>query len=175
MEKTLQEKIDYSIGLIKKYEADAIRLNDGYTVCFSGGKDSQVLLDLFKKARVKYRAVYNVTTNDPPENVYFIKQHYPEVEFILPKMNFFRLIEHKKCLPYINRRFCCEKLKEYYGKGICAMGVRKEESAKRSAYSEIVFHKKGAEQSYSVGGGGKAARFFSDLFLIGEKMIFGNI
>lgn len=45
---TLEEKIEHSIGLIKKYEDDAMRLNGGYTVCFSGGKDSQVLLDLFK-------------------------------------------------------------------------------------------------------------------------------
>ena len=152
---TLEEKIEYSIGLIKKYEDDAIRLNGGYTVCFSGGKDSQVMLDLFSKAGVKYKAVYNVTTNDPPENVYFIRDKYPDVEFQFPKKTFLQLIEYKKCLPHPKRRFCCEYLKEYYGKGICAVGVRREESSKRAEYQTIVFAKKGERRAYSVGGGQK--------------------
>lgn len=152
---TLEEKIEHSIGLIKKYEDDAMRLNGGYTVCFSGGKDSQVLLDLFKKAGVKYKAVYNVTTNDPPENVYFIKQQYPEVEFVLPKLNFYQLIEKNGILPTMCKRFCCDELKEYSGVGICASGVRREESEKRKGYVEIEYKTKAKDKTYSVGGGQK--------------------
>lgn len=68
-------KIDDSIRLIRKGEKLALALNpeDGYFVGFSGGKDSQVLLDLVKRAGVKYKAHYNVTTIDPPENVRFIR------------------------------------------------------------------------------------------------------
>lgn len=82
--KTLQDKISDSIALIRKAERLALALNPerGFHVAFSGGKDSQVLLELVKMAGVKYRAVYNVTTNDPPENVYFIRKHYPEVVFV---------------------------------------------------------------------------------------------
>lgn len=45
-----------------------LRLNEpkeGYYVAFSGGKDSCVILDLVKKAGVKYDAHFNITTVDP--------------------------------------------------------------------------------------------------------------
>lgn len=132
----MNEKIKQSIELIKYYEAEAYKYG-GYTVCFSGGKDSQVLLDLFKKSGVKYTAIYNVTTNDPPENVYFIRENYPEVEFVFPKHTFLQLIENKKFLPTMKCRFCCLELKEYYGRGFVAVGVRREESVKRSKYDVI--------------------------------------
>lgn len=134
----LENKINKSISFIREYAPLADKYG-GYTVCFSGGKDSQVLLDLFKKAGVKYHAVYNCTTNDNPKNVYFIRKYYPEVEIILPKLNFLQLIEKNNMLPTMNKRFCCKKLKEYYGKGFVATGVRKEESVKRSKYEPIEF------------------------------------
>ena len=87
----LSDKIEYSINLIRKGEKLALSMNpDGYYVGFSGGKDSQVMLELVKRSGVKYKAFYNVTTNDSPENVYFIRKYYPEVTFIHPKENFFK-------------------------------------------------------------------------------------
>lgn len=133
-----EEKIQNSIEFIREYAPLAEKYG-GYTVCFSGGKDSQVLLDLFEKANVKYHAVYNHTTNDPPHNVYFIRKHYPNVEFILPKQNFLQLIEKNAMLPTMGKRFCCRFLKEYYGKGFVATGVRREESSKRAEYQPIEF------------------------------------
>lgn len=110
---------------------------DGYFVGFSGGKDSQVLLELVKRAGVKYKVYYSVTTNDPPENVYFIRKYYQEVIFLHPKENFFKLVE-KKGLPTIFRRYCCAELKENKGIGsVCLMGVRSEESAKRNKYNDV--------------------------------------
>ena len=89
--KTLQDKINESITLIKKGERLALALNptDGYFVGFSGGKDSQVLLSLVKQSGVKYHAYYSVTTNDPPQNIYFIRQHYPDVTFLHPQRKLF--------------------------------------------------------------------------------------
>lgn len=135
------EKLKKSIDLILEYAPLADRYG-GYIVAFSGGKDSQVLLDLFKKAGVKYKAVYNVTTNDPPENVRFIRTNYPDVEFSHPKLTFLQLIEKKKMLPTKIARFCCSYLKESNGKGFVAVGVRREESLKRSTYDTIVFQSK---------------------------------
>lgn len=135
----LDKKIEHSIEMLKRGERLALALNpsEGYFVGFSGGKDSQVLLDLVKRAGVKFKAVYSVTTIDPPENVYFIRKHYPEVQFQFPKKNFFKQIETKG-LPTIFHRFCCSTLKEGIGAGYMVLtGVRREESRKRSQYQEF--------------------------------------
>lgn len=123
---------------LRKWEKMACELNpEGFFVAFSGGKDSQVVLDLVRRAGVKYRAYYSVTSIDPPENVYFIRKNYPEVIFIHPRRNFFKLIEQKG-LPTIMRRYCCERLKEGLGAGHMVLtGVRAEESSKRAKYAQI--------------------------------------
>lgn len=140
----LQEKIDHSIALIRKAEKLALSMNDqGFHVGFSGGKDSQVLLELVKAAGVKYRAVYNVTTNDPADNVRFIKEQYPDVIFDRPEQSFFQLVA-KKGLPTMLKRFCCAILKERAGIGFVNLtGVRAEESFKRSQYAEVAKWGKG--------------------------------
>lgn len=135
----IENKITDSVALIRRGERLALALNptDGYFVGFSGGKDSQVLLELVKMANVKFKAYYNVTTNDPPDNVYFIRTNYPEVSFIFPKDNFFKLIE-KRGLPTRKRRFCCAELKEKTGAGnVVLTGVRAEESCRRSKYNDL--------------------------------------
>ena len=135
---TLTQKVDYSINLIRKAEKLALKLNDkGFYVGFSGGKDSQVVFDLVKRAGVKHEVFYHVTTIDPPENVYFIRNNYPEVTFTFPKDNFYKIVE-KKGMPAMNARFCCSVLKEINGVGRCVItGVRAEESSKRKNYSEL--------------------------------------
>lgn len=136
---TLQEKKENSINLIRKAEKLALAMQPdmGFHVGFSGGKDSQVVLELVKMAGVKYRAVYNVTTNDPADNVRFIKQHYPDVEFSIPEKSYFQLIAQKG-VPTMFNRWCCALFKETAGVGCVVLtGVRKEESRKRAAYEEV--------------------------------------
>lgn len=134
----LQAKIDKAIAFIKHGEKLALAMNeDGYFVAFSGGKDSQVLLWLVKQAGVKYRAYYSVTTNDPPQNVRFIRENYPEVVFLHPKENFYKLVA-KKGLPTMRTRFCCSILKETAGVGyVTLVGVRRDESSKRRTYKDV--------------------------------------
>lgn len=136
---TLQEKVGHSISLIMKAEKLALAMQPeiGFHIGFSGGKDSQVVLELAKMAGVKNHAVYNVTTNDPADNVRFIKRHYPDVEFSVPQKSYFQLIEQKG-LPTMFHRWCCALFKETAGVGCVVLtGVRREESRKRAAYEEV--------------------------------------
>lgn len=146
----LDNLINESISKIQHAEKLALSLQPdaGFWVAFSGGKDSQVLLKLVQLAGVKYQAIYNVTTNDPPENVYFIRKEYKEVIFNHPSRNFYKLIE-KKGLPTIFHRFCCEYLKESSGAGFLVLtGVRREESAKRAKYDELAIISRRKEHSF---------------------------
>lgn len=149
MDAHLTNLINNSISLLKKGEKLALALNpnDGYTVAFSGGKDSQVLLDLVKRAGVKFVAVYNVTGIDPPENIYFMRKYYPEVKFYHPPKKFFKLIEEHG-LPTVKRRYCCRILKEEIGAGnVVLIGVRAEESRKRAQYPELTIHSRRKEHA----------------------------
>lgn len=139
MTEELKSKIEASIALIRKGEKLALLMQPqfGYHVGFSGGKDSQAVLELVKMAGVKYRAVYNVTTNDPPENVYFIRQHYPDVQFSHPEMTWLKIVEGNG-LPNRLTRFCCRILKERSGVGFATItGVRHDESRNRGGYQSV--------------------------------------
>lgn len=46
---------------------------DPYQLGYSGGKDSDVILHLAKKAGVPFVAVHNLTTVDAPETVRYVK------------------------------------------------------------------------------------------------------
>lgn len=136
----MEQKINQSLALILRAEKLALALNpdDGFYVAFSGGKDSQCVMELCRMAGVKYKAHYNVTGIDSPDSVRFIMSKYPSVEIDHPKENYFRLVE-KKGLPMIQSRFCCERLKENIGAGnVLLDGVRSEESKRRATYGEVM-------------------------------------
>ena len=147
---SLNKKIAESLDLLTKGEATALSMNpeEGYFLGFSGGKDSQTVYHLCKLAGVRFQPYYSVTGIDTPETVYFIRDNYPDVEFIRHKQNFFQLVEEKG-LPTIMRRYCCERLKEHFGAGQCVLtGVRAEESKKRSSYAAIeVFSRRKEHQN----------------------------
>lgn len=134
----MKEKIEHSLQLIRKASliADEMNPEHGLWIGFSGGKDSVCVLQLVKMAGVRYHAYYNVTGIDAPDSIYFIRDNFPEVTFIHPPKNYFRLVEDNG-LPTMNRRFCCQKIKENSGAGhVVLTGVRAEESRKRAAYTE---------------------------------------
>ena len=124
----LVNKVDLAIRRIKLHES-----SEGYYVAFSGGKDSCVILDLIKRAGVKFDAHLNITTVDPPEVIRFVRQQYPEVAMEKPEMSMKKLIEQKGILPTRLARYCCAEYKERGGIGrYVVTGVRRAESARRA-------------------------------------------
>ena len=135
----LQEKINYSIELIKKYEKIALKYSpEGYHVAFSGGKDSQAILELTKMAGVQYKAYFYKTSIDPPEVTNFIKTNYPEVIWLAPRKTMFQMILDKKGFPTMRARWCCQELKERQGLNeVVIIGIRAAESTKRAKRKEF--------------------------------------
>lgn len=126
----LSELVEDSISQIQQVWSPG---DNPLYVCFSGGKDSIVLLDLVRRSGVPHISAYNVTTVDPPEVVRFIKDYYPEVTFQRPRLGMDKLIRDRKMLPTRKHAFCCDFLKERIGphNHIHVLGVRREESPRR--------------------------------------------
>lgn len=142
----LQKKILYSIDLIRKSEKMALRLDpeNGFYNTFSGGKDSQCLYHLVKLAGVKAKTHMCLTSVDPPEVIRFVKQHYPDVEMIKPRMSIYDMAKKKHVLPTKRFRWCCAEYKEMSGAGkVTLIGVRKQESARRAKREEVSTNIKG--------------------------------
>lgn len=133
MDSRLIELERLAVIRLKNLEQFALDHNPaGYTVGFSGGKDSVVLMDIVKKSGVKFHAVYNVTTVDPPELVRFIRENYPDIKFSRPKYSMWELIRKKGMPPTRLVRFCCQWLKEKNSpNSVVVTGIRWAESPKR--------------------------------------------
>lgn len=127
----LKKKVGQSIRLLQSVKTDG-----PIEVCYSGGKDSDVILELAKMAGINYRAIYKNTTIDPPGTIKYCKEK--GVEMLQPKMRFFDLVK-KKGFPTRRARFCCEKLKEYKVLDYAIQGIRKSESkAREERYKEPI-------------------------------------
>lgn len=127
----LKNKVEQSIKLLQ-----SIKTDEPIEVSYSGGKDSDVILELAKMAGIKYRAIYKNTTIDPPGTIKHCKEK--GVEVLQPKMRFFDIVM-KKGFPTRRARFCCDKLKEYKVLNFAIQGIRKSESkAREERYKEPI-------------------------------------
>ena len=120
----LNKKIERSI----KFLQIACKGKD-VELAYSGGKDSDVILELAKMAGIDYRAIYKNTSIDPPHTIAHCKSK--GVEIIPPKMTFAEVIQ-KTGLPTRWARTCCKYLKEYKIGDYVITGVRRAESRKRA-------------------------------------------
>lgn len=129
MSENLKKKIKFAIKLIQSASNMAQKHGQPLEVAYSGGKDSDVILELTKMAKVPFRAIYKNTTIDPAGTI----KHAQEVgaEILRPKHGFFELV-HKMGFPNRFTRFCCGYLKEYHVLDYTIVGIRKDESIKRS-------------------------------------------
>ena len=128
----LQSKIDYSIALLRKCKQMALDYDpeNGFYLAFSGGKDSQALYHLAVMAGVKFKAHMSLTSVDPPEVIRFVKQNYPDVELIKPKISIYDMALKKHLLPTRSIRWCCAEFKEISGAGkVTLIGVKKAPGA----------------------------------------------
>ena len=136
----VKDKVKIAIDRLQAFVPD-----EGYYLAFSGGKDSQCIYHLAKEAGVKFDAHYNLTTVDPPELVYFIRENYPDVIVDKPEMSMWKLIIKNNCPPTRIQRWCCRELKEHGGEGEFGTGGGAESTrrkANRAAF-EVLENKKG--------------------------------
>ena len=111
-------------------------------VAFSGGKDSICTAKIMELSGIPYKLNYSFTGIDAPEVVRFIRKKYPNCQFLPPKETFWKYLE-KDIPPTINRRWCCNLLKKnpakqaQIGSSQLVLGVRAEESSKRSSYGRV--------------------------------------
>ena len=124
MRKELQKKVDFAIKLLQSIPQDG-----DIELSYSGGKDSDVILELAKMAGIPYRAIYKATTIDPPGTIAHAKEMGAEV--IYPKKTFFQLVG-KSGFPSRFSRECCSVLKEYKVCDRAIQGIRRSESKKRA-------------------------------------------
>lgn len=133
-------------------EKDAIEIlqtfasDEQYHLADSGGKDSAALRVVTEKSGVPFSIYHSLTTVDAPETVYYVRRmqdHYLSkginYEIIKPTLNMEQLIVKHGTPPTRLMRYCCEALKEAYGKGLKVLtGVRKSESRNREENQGIV-------------------------------------
>ena len=122
---------------IERLRAFEPKDGDPYYLCYSGGKDSDVIRILAQLAGVRHEVHHNLTTVDAPETMQYIKS-IPNV--IIDKARYedgtpktmWNLIPKKKIPPTRLVRWCCSELKESGGKGrLLITGVRWAESQNR--------------------------------------------
>ncbi len=128
-------------------------------VCtYSGGKDSDVMLELFKRSGIPFEVHNSHTTADAPETVRHIRDTFYKLELEGIKctidyhtqangtrLTMWNLIPRKLIPPTRLVRYCCSELKETgCANRMIATGVRWDESTKRKTRDafEVIANKK---------------------------------
>lgn len=140
-----------AIERIKLASQMSLRYYDKPLICtYSGGKDSDVMLELFIRSGVPFEAHNSHTTVDAPPTVYHIREVFKRLEekgikcTIQHPMHkekpctMWDLIVEKGMPPTRLARYCCQVLKESNCKNrMIATGVRWEESTKRKGRKDF--------------------------------------
>lgn len=144
---TLEEKIKDAEAVLK-LAADMSRhyYDKPLIITYSGGKDSDVMLDIAKKCLNvgDFEVVNSHTTVDAPETVYHIREVFADLEsqgikteikkpvYKGERTSMWKLIKDMGIPPTRLMRYCCSVLKESTTPNrMVAFGVREEESINR--------------------------------------------
>lgn len=134
------EKEKIAIERLKAFEPET----EPYCLCYSGGKDSDVIRILAMLADVKHEIHHNLTSVDAPETVRYVKS-IPNVIIDVPhdkegkRVSMWSLIVKKGLPPTRIMRYCCSELKEQGGKGrMKIIGVRSAESVNRAKKAGLI-------------------------------------
>ena len=148
-----------AIGRLKIASEMSLQYYQKPLVCtYSGGKDSDVMLELFERSGIPYEVHNSHTTVDAPETVYHIRKKFRELEMKGIKVTIekptykgkvvtmWTLIPQKGVPPTRMKRYCCAVLKETSCRNrFIATGVRWDESnarKNRGTYETIAKTKK---------------------------------
>lgn len=160
---------------------------------YYGGKDSDVMLELFIRSGIPFEVHNNHTTADAPETVRHIRkkfqrleEHGIKCEIEMPmykgkRTSMWQLIPIKLSPPTRTKRYCCQILKETGCKNrYIATGVRWDESAarqERQEFEKIGRTKKQKEKFTKVMlmNDNDAKRRMSELCMQQNKMIVNPI
>lgn len=155
---TINEIVEKEKDRILKLEDEAINfLNDFQEenkntktiLAYSGGKDSDVLLEISKKSNLSFITNWANTSNETADTYLHVKNRISDIEhnYMNPKEGYYQWIKRKKYLiPTRLMRNCCSTYKEghlgkYYDRNsnlLQITGVRKLESVKRSGYIKVM-------------------------------------
>lgn len=143
-----------------------VEMSQGYygkplVIAYSGGKDSEVLLELARRSGIDFELHHSHTTADAPVTVYHVRKVFREMELQGIKCNIdyhvnpeykggrvtmWNLIPKKMIPPTRIARYCCSVLKETgCANRMIAIGVRKFESTgrtRRESFEVIAAKKK---------------------------------
>lgn len=138
-EHTAISRLHMAAELSEKYYQKPLLL------AYSGGKDSEVCLELVRRAGIPFEAVHSLTTADAPETVKHVRQRFHELElegisceirkprYKGQPTSMWSLILQKLMPPTRIVRYCCSILKETAGKNrTVVIGSRAAESTARS-------------------------------------------
>ena len=134
------EKEKIAIERLKAFQPE----EKPYYLCYSGGKDSDVIRILASVAGANHEIHHNLTSVDSPETVQYVRS-IPDVHIDIPRrpdgsrITMWNLIPEKLMPPTRKVRYCCAALKEAGGKGYVKItGVRWEESTNRELNQGLV-------------------------------------
>ena len=152
---TLDDKIqDAKATLQLASDLSAYYYKKPLIICYSGGKDSDVMLDIAKKCLKpdEFEVLNSHTTVDAPETVYHIREVFAECEkqgikttvkyptYKGERITMWKLIAIKGFPPTRIMRYCCDYLKEQSTPNrICATGVREDESNARKGRDAFAY------------------------------------